>query len=299
MQLSLQEIQGLLTLIEYRHLEFIGMTLGRDILTPEDEALLLLYGIDVQTMPQTGIADDMFRLGILAAALGATQYQAASVKDLQNFLQGNQFRQLSGSEVRLLQLAKRQLYSNIKGLGNRVSSDFSTVLVDIDKRQRNQYEALIRRETTAAVYHNSGRQELARALRNATKDWARDFDRIAATTLHDIYDQGRAAHIEEKYGANAKVYKMVLAGACKHCQRLYLTGAIGSEPIVFDLAKLRQNGTNYGRKAAQYLPVVGPTHPWCRCTLFPKPANTEWDADTQSFRPKKPTKRYGGTITIT
>ena len=47
----------------------------------------------------------------------------------------------------------------------------------------------------------------------------------------------------------------------------YLDGGLGSAPKVFRLDELKANGTNVGRKAAEYQPVVGPLHPWCRCTL--------------------------------
>jgi len=50
---------------------------------------------------------------------------------------------------------------------------------------------------------------------------------------------------------------------CPHCRRLYLKP--DGTPKVFSMKQLLSNGTNYGRKTADWKPVVGATHPNCRC----------------------------------
>ena len=102
--------------------------------------------------------------------------------------------------------------------------------------------------------------------------------------MHEAFDNGRAVQIKQLYGKDAEVYKDVYPGGCPVCRRLYLiSGEIGTEPIVFKLSTLLANGTNIGVKQANAKPVIGATHPYCRCTLNVKPPNTEWNQELKQF----------------
>ena len=103
--------------------------------------------------------------------------------------------------------------------------------------------------------------------------------------MHTAYEEGRAANIEYELGKDAIVYKDVYPGACRHCIRLYLTNGFGSQPRLFKLSALRANGTNIGRKPVDWLAVLGPIHPWCRCTLNKLPPGYKWDDKTKDFVP--------------
>lgn len=54
---------------------------------------------------------------------------------------------------------------------------------------------------------------------------------------------------------------------CANCRRHYGAGDGTDRPRIFFLEDLEANGTNVGRKAREWLPVIGPMHPSCRCTL--------------------------------
>jgi len=99
---------------------------------------------------------------------------------------------------------------------------------------------------------------------------------------------GRAAQIKDALGENAKAYKHVFDEACSTCVRLYLTNGVGSQPKVFLINELMSNGSNIGRKKDDMKPVLGATHPWCRCELegMPLGDNHEWDADKKQFQIK-------------
>ena len=57
------------------------------------------------------------------------------------------------------------------------------------------------------------------------------------------------------------VAENIVVHNCQHCKRLHL-GPDG-QPRIFKLRELERNGTNFGRKARDWLPVVGATHPHC------------------------------------
>ena len=72
-----------------------------------------------------------------------------------------------------------------------------------------------------------------------------------------------------------------------------------SKPIIFKLSELKANGTNVGRKVADYLPVVGSLHPRCRCTLNKFQDGYVWNESKRVFEaPKGYKQRYDYDISI-
>lgn len=97
--------------------------------------------------------------------------------------------------------------------------------------------------------------------------------------------------IERSHGTEAKVYKTVYELACRHCIRLYLTNGIGSQPILFTVAELVANGSNIGRKVADWKAVVESTHPFCRCNLSYVMDGYKWNKEKKDFVPSSDWKR--------
>ena len=95
----------------------------------------------------------------------------------------------------------------------------------------------------------------------------------------------------KNHGADAEVYFDVYPGACMACRELYLTDPENpdSEPKIFKLSELIENGNNIGRKRADWLPTISPTHPYCRCTLNYKQPGFAWDEEVRAYT--KPIKR--------
>ena len=64
---------------------------------------------------------------------------------------------------------------------------------------------------------------------------------------------------------------MHLDGAlCDYCRKFYLEPD-GVTPKVYKMSELVANGSNYGRKAAEWTPTLGATHPNERCELVELP----------------------------
>ena len=70
---------------------------------------------------------------------------------------------------------------------------------------------------------------------------------------------------------------------CKYCVKLYLTAGQGSKPIEFGVVELMRNGSNIGRKAKDWKPVIGATHPWCRCEIEHIPEGHVWDEKEKMY----------------
>lgn len=281
---SLNQIQELLQALERMHVVFIGDQLGSDLLTKEDKKSLAELGIDWKKFPKTGKLDEMFRLGMLAEALGQDHVRNLPYNKLKSHLSSGKFLPLTATEKLALDSVKFQAYNDIKGLGNKISRDFSQVFIEVDSKMRSAYENLIREESEKAVALRKTAKELSSILKNKTLDWARDFDRIADFIMHTALDSGISQQILRTHGADAEVYKDVYPGACKECIKAYLTGGIGSRPKIFKLKDILANVSNVGKKQADWLPVVGPHHPWCRCTIQYKFDDTVWDDENRDFK---------------
>lgn len=294
MLLSKIQTQQLLSIINKFHAVFIAKTIGPNFLTPQDKIILQAAGINLSNFTKNGLIQQSFQFGVLAEALGNKRAAKMNYKQFLNFIESGKFVPLTDTEEFALNHVKQRAYNDISGLGNRITSNVNNTIIQASARKRIQIEKLIKDKVQLAVENRESAQWLASELGHATGDWARDFDRIADYLLHEAYDTGRAQSILRTYGNDAKVFKDVYAGACKHCKSLYLTDPddMESKPIIYKLTDLIANGNNIGVVTANLKPVVGPTHPYCRCTLNHFRPEFDWNPATRNFdKPKdfKPT----------
>lgn len=173
--------------------------------------------------------------------------------------------------------ANTRAAEHVQGLGNRVAADFSTIAIDTDAELRRRTEDLIRDVVAESVDLREPWREIVTKLGDATDDWARDLARIAATEKHGAMQEGQARAMKRRRGRSGddvRVAKQPNPDACKHCLRLYTEGG---KLRLFWLSELEANGSNAGRKAADWLPTVGPVHPWCACELIEVPEGWGFD----------------------
>lgn len=269
--------------VDFYHSLFIGQNVGKNTLSKNDIYTLKSRGIDVSKLPEKTITEYAYQFGIISEALGDKRSKAMNFDELKNFIASKNYIPLTTAEKEALEYVKHQMYSDIKGLGNRVNKDFSQTAIEIDQKQRLAYEKTIKNEVTKAIAERQSINELASELGHKTKDWSRDFDRIADYTMHNAYQHGIASQMLKTHGEDCDVFYSVYAQACKHCVRIYLTDGVGSEPKHFKLKDILANGSNIGRKVDDWLPSVSPLHPWCRCTMNIIPENGIWDKDKKRF----------------
>jgi hypothetical protein len=108
--------------------------------------------------------------------------------------------------------------------------------------------------------------EIARRIREKSGDLFKDWDRVVTSELAQATNLGAFDAIVENNRNKAPdeilVYK---AGphdgkTCKHCAKFWFTED-GITPRVYKLSELMKNGSNFGRKSADWKPTVGITHP--------------------------------------
>lgn len=200
---------------------------------------------------------------------------------------------LTSAETEALAWAQFRAGEHCQGLANTLaaktralvvetlSEDRQTVLVGSEPRRGAMLDA-IRQATAEHIEGRTTRRKLRSRLLELTQDGARDWQRIAETESQRAHDMGVAMDVATRHGAEAQVYKRPAPNACPKCVKAYTVD--GSVPRLFALSELAANGTNQGRKAAEWVPTLGPMHPWCACALRHMPPNMAFDASGQLVR---------------
>lgn len=295
-------------MIDFQHLHFCLFNIGPKVLSEVDKKLLKKFGVDIDKvkLPLYSPSKKAFLFGRLAASL-KDQTKKIDYIDFQKYLLRGQYIPLNKAEENILDLLENKLADSVFRESTRVKTDIQNLFDDrnlkwdIDK----EFKELVHEEVKTSVIENRSKQEMVLEIGHKTGKWEKDLGRIAETELQDIYQYGKLAAFAEKSkdGEDLYVFKNVFAGACKYCIGLYLTAGIGSPPILFKISELIKNGTNIGRKQVDWRPVVGTTHPFCRCELDEYREGDEWDSEKQVFTiPDNVVERsreLKGEITIT
>lgn len=109
--------------------------------------------------------------------------------------------------------------------------------------------------------------QIKQRLRDFTGDSDRNWQRVAITEVSNAISMGSVDRIVSEHPdkpAEVLVYKIIVddAATCKHCYRFFVD--TDGTPAVYRMGDLLANGTNLGRKVAEWKAVVGPIHPHCR-----------------------------------
>lgn len=283
MILSPKQINDLLKIIESNQLIVIGRELGVEFLTEQDKELLMQSGVDVDSL-YDGSNDTLqlqFQLGMLAQSLGAARVNKLTFNQLKEYISHGDYIPLTAREIASINAIRNQTFTDLKKLGGSIFQDVNQVLTEKSLKAQAEF---IRKELEAGFLDKATVTEIAHGIAEKTGDWSRDFERIVAYNSHLAFEEGKAAMIQRDAGdTDPLVYKTVFEGACEHCQNLYLTNGIGSQPKIFKLSELRANGTNIGRKVKDWKAVLGPVHPFCRCLLNHLFSGYKWDKEKKRF----------------
>lgn len=284
MLFEINQIEEVLQIMEYHFLFSISVGFGTEYLSDNDKKLLESFGVDIEKLGK-GLSeyDKMFLLGRLTSILKDDQIKELNFDDFKQFIKKGQYMPLSSSEKSQLEVAKRKSYSFLKGLKDKSKQTVEGILLESDQKFRTEYEKAVSENLETGVIKRKALSSIVSDLGHKIGTWKHDWGRIVDSEMHDIFQRGRAEEFYKIDGEETKVYKQVYPGACRHCIRLYLKSGLGSEPKVFKLIDLLANGTNIGKKVAEWLAVVGYTHPYCRCHLYRVPKGYVWSQDKQRF----------------
>ena len=189
---------------------------------------------------------------------------------------------VSSRQQRSMEYLKAKTQLSIDNLTQRMTS---AVITSALQNQLDMYQA-IGQVVPEAVKKNTDRYKVVQQLRDLTQDWERDWHRVAHSEMWDAKVQGEANAIMDnespisKKGKDTMVFKRPAPNACNKCKQLYLE-ADGITPKLFKITELQANGSNYGKKQADWKPTLGILHPNCMCPLSVMPDGYKFDSSGQ------------------
>lgn len=261
-----EQIQEILSLVDFRFADLVWKIFGPSHLTSQDKENLKKHGIDpgslVKKIPPYW-ANWMF--GLLSGKLSDYQTKQISYKDLLDYLARRQYETPSKREIEEYEMACNRTYGYLKGLGDKMKKDISSYISDSELRMRMEQERTIKEGVKRGIVERDTTKLIAAKISNQLNDWSRDWNRIVETEYQGVFNMGRVqSYMREGDGPNTLIYFDVYPAACRHCIRLYLTAGIGSEPKLFTAEELIDNGTNIGRRVADWKPtIITAVHPFC------------------------------------
>lgn len=261
-----EQIQEILSLVDFRFADLVWKIFGPSHLTSQDKENLKKHGIDpgslVKKIPPYW-ANWMF--GLLSGKLSDYQTKQISYKDLLDYLARRQYETPSKREIEEYEMACNRTYGYLKGLGDKMKKDISSYISDSELRMRMEQERTIKEGVKRGIVERDTTKLIAAKISNQLNDWSRDWNRIVETEYQGVFNMGRVqSYMREGDGPNTLIYFDVFSGSCRHCIRLYLTAGIGSEPKLFTAEELIGNGTNIGRRVADWKPtIITAVHPFC------------------------------------
>ncbi len=288
------QLETLKRIVQDYHLAFALGVYGPDSIPPAETARLISMGIVPEDLalvftPRPGEEAPLaMRLTDLAYQYGqqlgdARQRDAVTKMGADEFLEHLEATraELSPVDRQAMAWARYNAGQHVRGMGDRISLQLGTVVLDADAEQRRKYLGVIQRELEESIDKRATWRELASEIGHATEDWSRDMQRVAATETQFAMQEAQAREIAKHADDpdDVRVAKIPAPDACPDCVRLHLTAGPGSPPRIFKLSELQANGTNVGRKRAAWKAVVGPVHPWCGCELVEVPGGWGFDED--------------------
>lgn len=165
---------------------------------------------------------------------------------------------LNSNLLQLIEKQRAEVTSRIVGFIRDNNNTFkNNALNDLDRP--DHIESLMKESTLG---------DLKQRLRDYAGDANRDWTRIVNTEVSNAIGAGSADSIvvrnREKPSKDVYVFRINPndSATCKYCREFYIDS--DGSPKVYRLSTILGNGTNYGRKAINWQPVAGATHPNCR-----------------------------------
>lgn len=296
-------------IIRQYHVGVAAVFAGRAGMSEDDWKLAVALGVVDPNAGEDSIIRDLHVYGALMAHMAQSKAQpryGTTLDEMRAEIAKNPI-PMTTSEHKAAEWSAQKAASLIVGLGNKQGATIGSKLIEADRELDKRLRGVIRDVVSAKFgdadaaarmkelgqaeglgsefFDDQFRSTIGRMksdIGHATKDWARDNQRIAQTESHTALSEGMAERFKAEEDEAAEeaaraprrllAYKLPRPDACKHCLRLHLDGGV---PRIYYLDEIEGNGTNHGRRAADWLIVIGSTHPWCSCSLLQVPALLE------------------------
>lgn len=276
--LTPNQLQDILTILERQLTLFIATTIGEEGLSDQDKKTLKAAGVDYNKLYKQGkdLVTLNYQLGLLSNLLSQKTIKKMTGEQLVKYIESGQHVPLNERERQTISHIKMQSLADIRSNGSKIFQDINRVVQNVfGLHQANQQEFL-KDKVAEGTAKRQSIKTIAKTISRLTGDWSRNFSKSVAYISHTALNEGRAAAIARRYegASEARMYFQVQKDACTKCKQLYLKE--DGEPIIFTLKELQANGTNIGRKQADWKPTLGALHVHCRCLATEYIEGQQW-----------------------
>lgn len=275
------DLQDIDTIVNQETKKFIAQNIGLFPITRQDREMLKKEGFDLdQFNENANIVNLAFKFGMFETDSTPNYSKDITLDQFKKIVTSNKFLPLTDAEKAALQSVQMPFAQDVNNFANKIGYSFKTQLSVKNKEKKEEYENQVANLTKQAIIKRQTVQQLASELYHNSDSISRDLIRVAQYQLHTANEYGSMSEIERVYGKDAKVYKVVYAGSCQWCNKLFIKNG---EPIQFTLDELRANGTNIGRKNTEWKATIDSIHPYCRCSLRVVPPAQSWNKEKKEF----------------
>lgn len=280
-----KQVDRILQLVDKNFLSFVGKSLGSSLFSSDDKRKLKEMGINSDSYEKEGNIDTMFKLGVLSKSLSEEQMSKMTLRELRIFLAKNEHVKLNNFEKEIVDRAKNKVYDELF----KISLDFKKVLKDFYRgdfrkemfENKDDVKNILLKYTLSA----KDKKALKEKVKQEIPQWTRRVDLIIDTMMHEVFTLGRVMYIAKsgKEGLDQRVYVRVFEGACGSCYKIYTEGGKDTPSKIFKLSELLANGNNHNVKRKDWIPVLPPTHPYCRCLIEKYVEGGTWDSSLNNY----------------
>ena len=267
------QLHKIAAIIAKHHSVLVLKVLGPGALSEAEIRTLKTEGLYETAMETMG---DAYKYGKLLGRLETIRASQMGYAEFQKKTETEPV-PLSEPEKLAVAAANHRAGTYIRNLGSKVIQRANSIVLEEDQTARAELLGGVRTEVAENIIRREGLSRLTRRLRELDPDRQRNWTRVAITEKHNAMQQGLADSFHSEGGGDTLVFKRPMPDACPRCRSLHL-GPDGA-PRIFKLTYLQNNGTNVGRKASEWLPVVGGVHPFCQCMLQKIPEGWGFDED--------------------
>ena len=269
MVLSKEQIEYIKKIIEQHFNSFIFKNIGASELNTEQIRELEASNMDIAKLQDN--FRDAYILGKIEGNVGGEGQKYNNYADFQKDI-FNRMKGLTQQDQFAIDHIKHNAGEYISNLKNNISNKIvGEILSENREAHFDILNEIVKPTFQQAIEESKNIQEIISDLRDKTQDFTTNFDRIVKTELAMAHNYGSVRAIGDrnrgKNNDDILVYIQIVddSATCKFCRSFYIEDG---RPKIYRLSEILKNGTNYGKKQVDWLPVIPPVHPNCRCKVL-------------------------------
>lgn len=254
-------------IIELAYLTFMFDLIGDDLMSDDQKRQLEQLGLIIGRKP---LIDILYTLIRLKPEEG---YGDRRIQDLiDNIASTGRLPVFTDTQQATLENAKAAFLDSVESTKAEVKKKIRQEISNAN--QKYKQEATVRRYQTVDQARERKDKHVEKLLAAVAvigpliqRSFVRSFTTDLTNFVNDsVVDRTTDDHLFTGVDpTKIKVYKKVIndGSLCDWCARFYGV----REPKIYTLAELQANGSNFSKPKSAWKPIIGATHPRCRCEL--------------------------------